>query len=155
MQVQSLGLENPLEKEMATQFNILAWEIPWAWQATVHAVAKSQTWLSTHALTHYVNIFLHVYVAAIKSFVKGEKKSVSPTSGVISLKSFLRRIFIIISTFLKQNPFIHYQDIVSLLWKYHLTDMSVKSFNPRSLVKVQPQMGSIYAGWQNIPCRIL
>ena len=43
MQVQSLGLENPLEKEMATQFNILAWEIPWAWQATVHAVAKSQT----------------------------------------------------------------------------------------------------------------
>ena len=27
--VQSLGQEDPLEKEMATHFNILAWEIPW------------------------------------------------------------------------------------------------------------------------------
>ena len=29
MQVQSLGQEGPLEKEMATHSNILAWEIPW------------------------------------------------------------------------------------------------------------------------------
>ena len=28
-QVRSLGQENPLEKKMATHFNILAWEIPW------------------------------------------------------------------------------------------------------------------------------
>ena len=28
MQVQSLGREDPLEKEMATHFNILAWRIP-------------------------------------------------------------------------------------------------------------------------------
>ena len=27
--VQSLGRENPLEKEMATHSNILAWRIPW------------------------------------------------------------------------------------------------------------------------------
>ena len=27
--VLSLGLEDPLEKEMATHSNILAWEIPW------------------------------------------------------------------------------------------------------------------------------
>ena len=27
--VQSLGWEAPLEKEMATQFSILAWRIPW------------------------------------------------------------------------------------------------------------------------------
>ena len=26
---QSLGLEDPLEKEMATHSSILAWEIPW------------------------------------------------------------------------------------------------------------------------------
>jgi len=42
-QVQSLGQEDPLEKEMATHF-ILAWEIPWtergAWWATVLNVAK-------------------------------------------------------------------------------------------------------------------
>ena len=29
MWVQLLGRKNPLEKEMATQPNILAWEIPW------------------------------------------------------------------------------------------------------------------------------
>ena len=28
-QVQSLGLEDPLEKGMATHFRILAWRIPW------------------------------------------------------------------------------------------------------------------------------
>ena len=28
-QVQSLGWEDPLEKEMATHSNILAWKIPW------------------------------------------------------------------------------------------------------------------------------
>ena len=27
--VQSLGQENPLEKEMATHSSILAWKIPW------------------------------------------------------------------------------------------------------------------------------
>ena len=30
MQVQSLGWEDPLEKEMATHFSILSWRIPWA-----------------------------------------------------------------------------------------------------------------------------
>ena len=41
--VQSLGWEDPLEKEMATHPNILAWKIPWrgAWWATVHGVTKS------------------------------------------------------------------------------------------------------------------
>ena len=29
MQVQSLGQEDPLEKEIATHSSILAWEIPW------------------------------------------------------------------------------------------------------------------------------
>ena len=28
-QVRSLGQEDPLEKEMATHSNLLAWEIPW------------------------------------------------------------------------------------------------------------------------------
>ena len=28
-QVRSLGWEDPLEKEMATHFSILAWKIPW------------------------------------------------------------------------------------------------------------------------------
>ena len=29
MQVQSLGQEDPLEEEITTHSNILAWEIPW------------------------------------------------------------------------------------------------------------------------------
>ena len=32
MQVQSLSQEDPVEKEMATHFSILAWEIPWTEQ---------------------------------------------------------------------------------------------------------------------------
>ena len=53
--VQSLGWEDPLEEEMATYSSILAWRIPvdrGAWRATVHAVAKNQTWLSAkHSTT--------------------------------------------------------------------------------------------------------
>ena len=41
MQVQSLGQEDPLEKEVAIHSSILAWDIPWAvWWATVHKVVK-------------------------------------------------------------------------------------------------------------------
>ena len=42
MWLRSLGEEDPLEKEMATHYSILAWEIPWtrAWRATVHGVTK-------------------------------------------------------------------------------------------------------------------
>ena len=44
MQVQSLGQEDPLEKEMETQSSILALKNPTdrgAWQATVHGVTES------------------------------------------------------------------------------------------------------------------
>ena len=47
--VQSLGWEDPLEEGMATHFSILAWRICMdrgAWWATVHGVAKSQTYLN-------------------------------------------------------------------------------------------------------------
>ena len=45
-QVQSLGREDSLEKEMATHSNILAWRNPMdrgAWQATVNGVAELDT----------------------------------------------------------------------------------------------------------------
>ena len=44
--VRSLGWEDPLEEEMATQSSILAWRSPMdrgAWRGTVHGVAKSWT----------------------------------------------------------------------------------------------------------------
>ena len=49
----SLGQEDPLEEEMAIHSSTLAEKIPW--QATVHGVAKSQTWLSTR--THAIGIW--------------------------------------------------------------------------------------------------
>ena len=80
-QFQSLGWEDPLEEEMATHSNILAWKNPMdrrAWRATVHGVAKSQTLLkqlSTHTQdipiyvtgvsqdrnAHLLSLFLNVY----------------------------------------------------------------------------------------------
>ena len=45
-QFQSLGGDDPLEKEMATHPSILAWEIPWtegAWQDIIDGIAKSWT----------------------------------------------------------------------------------------------------------------
>ena len=54
--VQSLDLEDLLEKEMATHSSSLAWKIPWTKEpgrVTVHGVTKSWTWLSlTHTHTH-------------------------------------------------------------------------------------------------------
>ena len=47
--VQSLGLEDPLEKGMAAHSNILAWEIPWTEEAgrlQSMGVTKSRTRLS-------------------------------------------------------------------------------------------------------------
>ena len=47
---QSLGQDNSLEEEMATHSSILAEKNPMdrgAWQATVHGITESQTWLST------------------------------------------------------------------------------------------------------------
>ena len=52
MQIQSLGLEDPLEKEMATHSSILAWKNlmdSGSWRATVHRVTKSQARLSNWA----------------------------------------------------------------------------------------------------------
>ena len=52
MQAGSLGQEDPLEKEMATHSNILAWEIPWTeepggletmgWQRVGHNLTTKQ-----------------------------------------------------------------------------------------------------------------
>ena len=56
--VQSLGQENPLEKEMATHSSILAWKNPMdggAWLATVHGVAESGM---TERLHYLLSIYL-------------------------------------------------------------------------------------------------
>ena len=54
MRVQSLGQKDPPEKEMATQFSILAWRIPWTeesgglWSMGLQRVGHN--WASPHTL---------------------------------------------------------------------------------------------------------
>ena len=50
MQIQSLGREDPLEKDMATHSSILAWKIPWTEEAGGLQSMGSQ--LDTHVVTH-------------------------------------------------------------------------------------------------------
>ena len=59
--VQSLGQEDPLEEEMATQPSILAWRIPMdrgAWQATVYGVSKSWTKYTAHTVLTICSVAL-------------------------------------------------------------------------------------------------
>ena len=62
--VWSLGLEDPLEEEMATQSNILPWKNPmdWGvWPAIVHGIAKSHTvlnfWVGMHGGVNFKQLF--------------------------------------------------------------------------------------------------
>ena len=53
--VQSLGGEDPLEKDMATHSSILTWKNPMdrgAWQASVHGVARAGHNLATKPPSH-------------------------------------------------------------------------------------------------------
>ena len=46
--VHSLGLEDPLEKEMATHSSVLAWEIPWTKEAGgLQSMGVRKTWDTT------------------------------------------------------------------------------------------------------------
>ena len=45
MQVRSLGLEDPLEEEMATHSSTLCWEIPWAKEpGGLQSVGSQKSW---------------------------------------------------------------------------------------------------------------
>ena len=54
----SLGLEDPLEKGMATHSDILAWRIPWTGEPDALQSVGSQRWDTPGRLTlHCVGIF--------------------------------------------------------------------------------------------------
>ena len=59
-QVQSLGWEDPLEKEMAIHSSTIALKIPWTEEPGVHVVTKSWSQLSdfTFFLSFEINLFL-------------------------------------------------------------------------------------------------
>ena len=63
--VQSLGQDDPLEEEMATHSNILAWKIPWTEEpGRLYGVAKSQTqlndWAQSYPTESTMNKGLHL-----------------------------------------------------------------------------------------------
>ena len=65
-QVQSLGQEDPLEKELATHPNILAWRIPWTeepvgYSPWGHKELATTEWLSTH--THINSIYVSIPIS--------------------------------------------------------------------------------------------
>ena len=71
--VRSLSLEDPLEGHV-NHSSILAWRIPMdrgAWQATVHGITKSQTWLSDFQMLYTWNLKLQI---SSKSVKKKKKK---------------------------------------------------------------------------------
>ena len=64
--VQSLGWEDPLEREMATLSNILAWEIPWTEGPGGHGITKKVGHnLATEK--QHSKITLHLYVQILYS----------------------------------------------------------------------------------------
>ena len=70
-QVQSLGREDPLEKEMATHSTVLAWKIPWTEEpGGLQSVgSQSQTRLSDFTFT------LLIHVSEEWSLVRGRLSS--------------------------------------------------------------------------------
>ena len=75
IQVQSLGQEEPLEKEMSTRSSVLAWEIPWTEelvglqsmgsQRVRHDWGSTHMCAHTHACTHaHTHIHTHTHTSS-------------------------------------------------------------------------------------------
>ena len=63
--VQSLGLEDPLEKEMATHSCILAWEIPWTEKPGGLQSMGSQR--VGHDLATKQHVFINEFIASLNT----------------------------------------------------------------------------------------
>ena len=66
-QVQSLGREDPLEKEMASQSSILAWRIPWTEEPgglqSMGSQRVKHNWETNTFTFHFqINIYAYIYM---------------------------------------------------------------------------------------------
>ena len=62
IQVQFLGQEDPLEKEMATHSSVLAWEIPWIKEAgRLQSMGVEKAWDTTQRLNNNKSSLLTTY----------------------------------------------------------------------------------------------
>ena len=72
LEVQSLGWEDPLEKEMATHSSILAWRIPWTEEPGGLQSKGSQRvrhdWASEHINTHVIFKTIYDKICFISGF---------------------------------------------------------------------------------------
>ena len=55
--VQSLGWEDPLEKEMATHSSIRAWSIPWLEDPWGRKESDTTEWLHFHLIENLISFF--------------------------------------------------------------------------------------------------
>ena len=97
--VLSLGLEDPLEKSMATHFSILAWRIPWTeepggYSPLSHRVGHGQNYLAhthTYTLKHFCMYFLllpilqHQWPLPLQGYIPNEPFSFSLGPGEADL----------------------------------------------------------------------
>ena len=96
MRVQSLGQKDPPEKEMATQFSILAWRISWTeesgglWSMGLQRVGHK--WASTHTLKQnkYPSSF-SIYNLKQKIFLKSTKKQIRFSVNLTCFTGWLKK----------------------------------------------------------------
>ena len=74
MQVQSLGQEDPLEKEMATHSNIPAWKIPWTEEPVGLQSMGSQRFrhdcVTKHSTAHVTKEVENIHCENYKTLLK-------------------------------------------------------------------------------------
>ena len=69
-QVRSLGREDPLEKEMATHSNILAWEIPWMEKSDrLQLVGLQRVRHDRAASLHFLSLNIQNYPFSLYAFI--------------------------------------------------------------------------------------
>ena len=76
LQVQSLGEEYHLEKEMATHFRILAWKIPWTEEPDSIRSQESDITLPTKVLVKAVVFPVVMYGCESWTIKKAERKRI-------------------------------------------------------------------------------
>ena len=69
-QVQFLGQEDPLEKEMATRSSSFAWRIPWIEESGgLQFIGFQRAGHDIHYITLYVHTYTYIYVILLSCFV--------------------------------------------------------------------------------------
>ena len=87
--VWSVGLEDPLEKGMATYSSILAWEIPWTEEPGRLQSMRSQRvrhdWATEHTCSWFIFTFCEISVSTNTQIIQ-DKRKVNQSSSAMQMK---------------------------------------------------------------------